>query len=246
MPLRLLCISAHPDDECFGFGGALALYASRGVEVSVLCLTDGQAATNRGDASSDKQLGQTRRAEFEASCKVLGVTNYQVLDYHDGKLALETLEALAGVLVSHIRRLRPHVVITFGLDGGANTHPDHTAAGAATSAAFHWSGSPRRYLTTGNLWQPQRLYYLTTSVFLPDRPAPLPATWTHTHDISSVFDKKKEAFAQHKSQAPLMQIAIPFFEKHGTEERYTLAAAVAPQPARQSTDLFDGVAETDK
>ncbi len=43
-----------------------------------------------------------------------------------------------------------------------------------------------------------------------------------------------------------MQIAIPFFEKHGTEERYTLAAAVAPQPARQSTDLFDGVAETDE
>ena len=85
MPLRLLCISAHPDDECFGFGGALALYASRGVEVSVICLTDGQAATNRGDASSDKQLGQTRRAEFEASCKVLGVTNYQVLDYHDGQ-----------------------------------------------------------------------------------------------------------------------------------------------------------------
>ena len=70
MPLRLLCLSAHPDDECFGFGGALALYASRGVEVSVICLTGGQAATNRGDASSAKELGQTRRAEFEASCKV--------------------------------------------------------------------------------------------------------------------------------------------------------------------------------
>ena len=23
MPLRLLCITAHPDDECFAFGGAL-------------------------------------------------------------------------------------------------------------------------------------------------------------------------------------------------------------------------------
>ena len=245
MPLRLLCICAHPDDECFGFGGALALYASRGVEVSVLCLTDGQAATNRGDASSAKQLGQTRRAEFEASCKVLGVTNYEVLDYHDGQLEHEHLSELAAGLVSHIRRLRPHVIITFGLDGGLNTPPDHTTVAAATSAAFHWAGSPKRYITIGDLWQPQRLYYLTGNFFLPDRRSPLPAPWTHTLDISSVFDKKKEAFEQHKSQAPLMQIAVPMFEKHGAEERYTLAAAVAPQPARQSTDLFEGVAESE-
>jgi hypothetical protein len=40
-----------------------------------------------------------------------------------------------------------------------------------------------------------------------------------------------------------MQIAIPYFEKHGTDERYALAAAFAPQPARQSTDLFEGIAE---
>jgi hypothetical protein len=33
------------------------------------------------------------------------------------------------------------------------------------------------------------------------------------------------------------------FEKQAPEERYTLAAAVAPQPARQSTDLFEGVAD---
>jgi len=243
MSLRLLCICAHPDDECFGFGGALALYASRGVEVSVLCLTDGQAATNRGDASSNKELGQTRRAEFESSCKVLGAKNYEVLDYHDGKLECESLNALGGVLVAHIRRLRPHVVITFGGEGALNTHPDHTTVSAATTAAFHWSGSPKRYVTVGDLWQPQRLYYLTTNFFLPDRQPPLPAPWTHTLDISSVFDKKKEAFEQHKSQAPLMEVAYPLFEKHGPEERYALAAAVAPQPARQSTDLFEGVAE---
>ena len=243
MSLRLLCICAHPDDECFGFGGALALYASRGVEVSVLCLTDGQAAKNRGDASSNKELGQTRRAEFEASCKVLGVTNYQVLDYQDGQLEHERFSDIGGVLVSHIRRLRPHVVVTFGSDGGLNTHPDHTSVSLAASAAFHWSGSPKRYVTIGDLWKPQRLYYLTGNFFLPDRPAPLPSPWTHTLDISSVFDKKKEAFAQHKSQAPLMHLAIPIFEKYGTDERYTLAAAVAPQPARQSTDLFEGVAE---
>ena len=245
MPQRLLCICAHPDDECFGFGGALALYASRGVEVSVLCLTDGQAATNRGDASSGKELGATRRAEFEASCKVLGATHYEILDYHDAKLEHEVFSDLAGVLVSHIRRLKPHVIITFGGEGALNSHPDHTTVSAAATAAFHWSGNPKRYVTVGgDLWRPQRLYYLTTNFFLPDRHVPLLPPWTHALDISSVFDKKKEAFAQHKSQAPLMAQAYPIFEKQGPTERYTLAAAVAPQPARQSTDLFDGVAES--
>lgn len=243
MPLRLLCVCAHPDDECFAFGGALALYASRGVETSVLCLTDGQAATNRGTAASGKELGAIRRAEFEASCKVLGVTNYLLLDYHDAQLEHERLSELGGVLVSHIRRLRPHVIITFGGEGALNTHPDHTAVSAATTAAFHWSGSPKRFVLIGDLWQPERLFYLTTNFFLPDRRAPLPSPWTHVLDISSVFDKKKAAFAEHKSQAPLMEMAIPLFDKHGPDERYTLAAAIVPQPARQSDDLFEGVAE---
>ncbi len=45
-PLKLLCVTAHPDDECFAFGGALALAARDGIETFVLCLTDGQAANS--------------------------------------------------------------------------------------------------------------------------------------------------------------------------------------------------------
>ena len=33
---RLLCITAHPDDEAGGFGGTLALYTERGVEISAI------------------------------------------------------------------------------------------------------------------------------------------------------------------------------------------------------------------
>ena len=84
-PLKLLCVTAHPDDECFGFGGALMLAAERGIETSVLCFTDGQAATNRGASTSPEELGRMRRAEFAASCAILGVTHYELLDYQDGK-----------------------------------------------------------------------------------------------------------------------------------------------------------------
>jgi len=38
----LLAVLAHPDDETFGMGGTLALYARRGVEVHLVCATRGE------------------------------------------------------------------------------------------------------------------------------------------------------------------------------------------------------------
>jgi LmbE family N-acetylglucosaminyl deacetylase len=38
----LLAVLAHPDDESFGLGGTLALYASRGVDVHLVCATRGE------------------------------------------------------------------------------------------------------------------------------------------------------------------------------------------------------------
>ena len=40
---RLLGFFAHPDDESFGMGGTLALYAQRGVAVHLVCATRGEA-----------------------------------------------------------------------------------------------------------------------------------------------------------------------------------------------------------
>jgi LmbE family N-acetylglucosaminyl deacetylase len=67
--------------------------------------------------------------------------------------------------------------------------------------------------------------------------------WTVTLDIRSVRERKTEAFRQHVSQAPLMERTKEFFERYGAEEFYALVAAPDPQPARQETDLFAGLAE---
>jgi LmbE family N-acetylglucosaminyl deacetylase len=184
-----------------------------------------------------------RRAEFEASCEVLGVAHAEVLDYQDAQLEFASFSVLAEKLVTRMRKFRPHIAVTFGGEGALNTHPDHTMVSAATTAAFHWSGHPKRYLESGALYQPQRLYYLTSDFLLPDRHVPLLAPWTVTLDISSVFEKKVEAFRQHVSQKPLMEQTRGLFEQHGRIEHYLLAAATVPQPARQSTDLFEGVAD---
>ena len=133
--------------------------------------------------------------------------------------------------------------MTFGGEGALNNHPDHTAVSAAATAAFHWSGNAKRFPEYGEPWCPQRLFYLTTDFFLPDRPAPLPAPWTTVLDIRSVRDKKRQAFEAHTSQAPLMERAKLVFDDHGDAERYILAYTAKPQPAEQTTDLFHGVAD---
>jgi LmbE family N-acetylglucosaminyl deacetylase len=243
MSLRLLCVVAHPDDECFAFGGALALAADRGVETAVLCFTDGQAATHRGDARSGEELGAMRRREFAASCEILGARHHELFTYQDAHLEFHSLHELGGLLVQYMRRFRPHVVLTFGGEGALNNHPDHTTVSAAATAAFHWSGNGKRFPEHGQPWCPQRLFYLTTNFFLPDRPAPLPAPWTTILDIRAARERKMRAFEAHTSQAPLMERAKLVFEDHGADERYVLAYTSAPQPAQQTTDLFAGVTE---
>jgi len=236
-----MCVVAHPDDECFGFGGALALAADHGIETYVVCMTDGQAATNRGSAASAAELGRMRREEFAASCKVLGVTQNELLHYHDAQLQnIATTEATEH-LVRRMRQFRPNVVITFGGDGGLNTHPDHMMVSFWTTTAFHWSGQANRFPDSGEAYQPDRLFHLTTNFFIPDRQPPLPIPWTTTLDIESVRERKNEAFRQHVSQAPLMEKTKELFAKFGGQEFYTLMASRKPGPAEQMTDLFQGI-----
>ena len=241
MGLKLMCVVAHPDDECFAFGGALALAVERGVETYVLCLTDGQAATARGSATSGEELGRMRREEFRASCKILGIRHHELLDYQDGRLEFVEFARAAGRIVERMRRFQPDVVITFGADGGPNAHADHMMVSMLTAAAFHWAGRENRYPELARAFQPKRLCLLTSEYFLPDRPRPLQAPWTLRLDVSSVLDKKMEAFRAHHSQAPLFERTRDLFEKYGQYELYALSATGEPQPATASDDLFAGL-----
>lgn len=242
MGLRMMCVVAHPDDECFAFGGALALAARQGVETYVICLTDGQAASNRGEASSGQDLGRMRREEFVASCDVLGVSRYELLDYQDAKLEYENFSEVAGRLVTRMRDYKPHVVLTFSPDGALNTHPDHTMVSSFTNAAYHWAASAKRYPEAGPVHHAERLYLLSTSFFMEGRPAPMPPPWTVTLDVREVMAQKQEAFRQHCSQAPLMEQTRLMFEQFGHNEHYILAATRDPQPAAHTDNFFKGLA----
>ena len=243
---RLLCITAHPDDEAGAFGGTIALYAERGVKVSVVCLTAGTAARNRGTARSDEELARLRAAEFQASCKFLGVAQGEVLGYPDGKLDHANFYEVVGELVLRIRKLRPQVVLTFGPDGGLTGHADHAMAGAYATQAFEWAGRPDRYpeqLVSGlQPWAPQRLYYVTADFKLPDRVPTSPPTVTTRIEVGAErFERKIQAFMHHKTQEPLFARLRMNLGRMPTTEMFHLAATAEPQEARLECDLFEGV-----
>jgi LmbE family N-acetylglucosaminyl deacetylase len=245
---RLLCVTAHPDDEAGNFGGTLLTYHARGVETGVICLTPGQAASNRGGAKSDQELAEIRKREFAASCEILKVSKSMTLDYPDGQLYRQELNRVVYELARQVRRFRPHVMLTFGAEGGVTGHPDHSMAGVFATLAFHWAGRANRYsdqLHDGlTAHQTQKIYYATTDFALPNRTPTVFALQTATIDIGDHLDTKIAAFKAHKTQAPLWPLFEERTRKRGRQELFHLAAWTKSGAATQETDLLAGVTST--
>jgi LmbE family N-acetylglucosaminyl deacetylase len=134
--LKLLAVLAHPDDESLGFGGTLARYAAEGVETYLVTATRGERGRfgPLGKGGDPAEVGRVRESELRAAAAVLGIREVSILNYPDG--ALDQVEAATAIraVVSHIRRIQPDVVVTFGPEG-AYGHPDHIAISQFASAA---------------------------------------------------------------------------------------------------------------
>jgi LmbE family N-acetylglucosaminyl deacetylase len=245
--MRLLCITAHPDDEAASFGGTLRLYHDRGVETYVVCLTPGQAASHRGNAKNDHELAAIRRKEFAASCQILGIDRGVVLDYADSKLHRLDLYSIVEELVRHVREFRPHVMLTFGPEGAVTGHTDHSMASVYATLAYEWAGRNNRYpdqfMDEVQPHRTQKLYYSTTNFTLPDRqPVALPPT-TAVIPIGDYLETKIAAFEAHATQAPIFPLVKEHILARGREERFHLVATTEPTILTQETDLFTGVTE---
>src|SRR6516225_9727065 len=133
--LRLLAVLAHPDAESLGFGGTLARYAHEGIETYLVTATRGEAGRfgSLGKAGDPVEVGRVREAELRAAA-VLGIREVSILGYPDGAVDQVSSDIAIGAIASHIRRIRPHVIVTFGPDGGYG-HPDHIAISQFTTAA---------------------------------------------------------------------------------------------------------------
>src|SRR5580765_8123958 len=161
--LRLMCVLAHPDDESLGAGGTIAKYSREGIQTFVVTATRGE----RGRFGDGKEspgpeiVGRTREAELRAAAKELGVQEVEFLGYLDGALdQVDPAEAIAKI-AGHLRRVKPHVVVTFGADGGYG-HPDHVAISQLTTAAIACAADPSfgREGARGEPHRVSKLYYI--------------------------------------------------------------------------------------
>ncbi len=171
---RLLAVFAHPDDETFGTGGTLALYARRGVEVHLICATRGEVGEAPADLKGFASPGDMREDELRCAAGVLGLKGIHMLGYRDSgmagsadnthprALAAQPVEQVAREIARFIRQIRPQVVITFDPIGGYR-HPDHIAIHRATVAAFQMAGDASLPLDDLPAFVPDKLYYSTFS-----------------------------------------------------------------------------------
>jgi LmbE family N-acetylglucosaminyl deacetylase len=161
--LRLLEVFAHPDDESYGTGGTLAKYSAAGVSTYLVSATRGEAGEILDPAMvSISNLALVREGELRAAAAILGVKEVHFLDYLDGSLDQADPLGVEEKVVRLIRKLRPHVLVTFG-PKGVYGHPDHIAIHRATANAYCSAADPASF--PGHYFEgltphvTQRLYY---------------------------------------------------------------------------------------
>ncbi len=135
MERHVLVVLPHPDDETFGCGGTIALFARSGVPVTYVCGTLGEMGRNMGKPffATRESLPHVREAELAEACEVLGIKQLIKLGLRDKTIEFEDPERVADRLEQIMREIRPSLVITHY--PGYAVHPDHNAFGAITMRA---------------------------------------------------------------------------------------------------------------
>ncbi len=172
---RMLLVHAHPDDETINNGATMSLYASQGVQITLITCTRGEEGEvlvpglSHLASTHDDQLGTHRIAELASAMVELGVKDHRFLG--DGKINFRDsgmmgtapndrpdvfwqadVDAAAALVVDVIHEIRPHVLITYDEIGGYG-HPDHIQAHRVAMRAAELSP------LSGNRWEIPKIYW---------------------------------------------------------------------------------------
>jgi LmbE family N-acetylglucosaminyl deacetylase len=139
---RLVVVSAHPDDETLGAGGLIATATDFGLDVQLLCVSDGAGSHPRSPSHTPEALAARRAEEYAAAAGELGVrrTSLIQLGLPDGALARH-VPAVTAAVADLLGTGNDTVLASTWVEDG---HPDHEAVGRAAAAAAgrtladHW------------------------------------------------------------------------------------------------------------
>lgn len=191
---RVLCVFAHPDDETFGPGGTIAVWGKKGYDIHLLCATKGEEGGK--DSKIADKIGKIRAKELKEAAIILGIRKIEFLELYDGKISNNDLRFLEKKITKKIKQFKPHIILTFNLNG-VSGHIDHIAVASATTQAFKKTNIA------------QKLYYYTLlrqhaqdmeDYFIHFPKGYLEHEIDEAIDTKSVWDTKVKGMYKHKSQ----------------------------------------------
>ncbi|MCO6392330.1 PIG-L domain-containing protein [Aliihoeflea aestuarii] len=125
MAKTALIISAHSADFVWRCGGAIALHANKGYDVTVVCLSYGgrgeSAKLWKNEGMTLERVKTERQREAENAAKALGVANIRFFDL--GDYPLEMTREAKDRLVDVMREVQPAFMMTHSKYDPYNT--DH-------------------------------------------------------------------------------------------------------------------------
>jgi 4-oxalomesaconate hydratase len=192
-----IVVSAHSADFVWRAGGAIALYAERGWEVTVICLSFGE----RGESAKLwRQTGMTleyvkedRRKEASKAAEILGA---KTIFFDVGDYPMRVPDTILFELADLFRKIRPEFILTHSLKDPYNF--DHPLVAHMTQEA--------RIVAQAHGHDPAHMPVLgAPPVFLFEPHQPEQCEWKPQVllDITPVWPKKYAAFKEMNAQEHL-------------------------------------------
>ena len=268
-PLTLMAVHAHPDDEAIGTGGILARYSAEGVRTVLVTCTNGELGDAPGGLKPDEEghdeatVVALRRCELEASCAVLGVSDLEMLGYHDSGMVgwpqnegrdafwqipvAEAAARLAGLMEIY----HPQVVVTYD-DYGLYGHPDHIQTHRVVHVALEKWGIPVKLYYTAIPRSRLRTFSEILDEAGIERPRDVEEDpkfgtpddlITTTIDVSAFAGQKYASLGAHASQSEnifFLQMGEELFARIMGTESFVRAIDHTDAPVPED-DLFAGL-----
>jgi N-acetylglucosamine malate deacetylase 1 len=115
--MKILVVSAHPDDESIGAGGTLLKHAASGDEIYWLIIT--KAWPDQGYSA---EMIANREQEISKVEKALGIKKTFNLEYPTTKLHYSLMPEMTGRIAAVIKEALPEVIY---LPNRSDIHSDH-------------------------------------------------------------------------------------------------------------------------
>jgi len=123
--VKVLVVAPHPDDETLCCGGIIMNFIEKGDKVKVVIVTDGRYGAPSEELRGTEELVRIRREEALRVFKILGVDDFEFLNFEDTKVSQkrkEVEEKLSRILHNY----NPDIVFS---PSPFDRHIDHSEIG---------------------------------------------------------------------------------------------------------------------